>query len=189
MKTHFLISVFSFAAAAHLSAGPINIVHVGPRDVLKFEIDAAGDKLDFTLAHGANSGSFILPDKPSTLKGFIEEIPALEIPASAEPRIAVLAASGDAFNWRVFPAKPTPDKWSFRIINLSSEPATIGAGDEAVEIAAGAESERKVTGRSRIRVDIPDVLEAKYEGSEPCAVVAFLYRDGDEWKAVFMPDR
>lgn len=189
MKTHLIIAFISTAVATNLVAGGINIVHVGPRDVLKFAINAAGDTLDFTLAHGAYTGTFILPDKPSTLKGFVEEIPSLELPASEDSRIAALAASGEGFKWHLIPAKPTPDKWSFRIINLSAKTANITANREPLEIASGAQSDVKVTGKSQIRIKIPDTLDLSYEGSEPSAVIAFLYLEDETWKAAFVPDR
>lgn len=189
MRTAIFTTLLAAAACAKLSAGSINVVHVGPPDPLKFQVSANGATQEFTLAHGATTGSFVLPNAPSTIKGYIESVPSLKIPAADEPRIAVLTPSEDGFKWHLVQAKPEPDKWAFRIINLSSLPVGILGGNEPLEIPAQGEKAIEVTGKSKIRVNIPDSIDVAYDGSEPCAVVAFVYREGEKWKAVFVPER
>lgn len=190
MKIPLLIPLAAMLSAPSLVAGSINVVHAGPRDVLKFQVNAAGASQDFTLAHGAETGSFLLPDKPSTIKGFLEEIPSLDIPPSDQPRIAILAPAKTGFTWHLLPAKPSPDKWAFRVVNLAPVPATLSLGGETLEIPAGGETPVEATRKSEIRVKIPDLIDASYQGSEPTGVVAFLCRDDEEnWHAVFVPDR
>lgn len=190
MRNCLLIALLHLLVSHGLPAGGINVVHLGPRSVLKFEVSADGAKQDFTLAHGDDTGSFQLPDKDSVIKGFLEGIPSLEIPASEQPRIAVLAYSESDFKWHLHTAKPSPDKWAFRIINLAPIPAPVESAGEKIEIPAGGELPVSITRKSEIRVKMPELIEASYEGSEPSAVVAFLFRDEDgNWQARFLPDR
>lgn len=190
MKATLLTSLFCLASATGLLAGSINVVHLGPPDVLKFKVSAGDASQDFTLAHGANTGAFILPDeKPSRLEGFGEKIPSLEIPASEKPRIAVLAPSEEGFKWHLLEAKPEPEKWAFRMVNLSEFPANVVFRKDLVEIPAGGETAVDVTGKSQISVRIPNTVNLTYEGKEPCAVVALIYRSDGEWKATLIPDR
>jgi hypothetical protein len=189
MRTNLFISATCMIFAASALAGSLNVVHVGPKDVLKFKVSAGDAAQDFTLAHGANTGAFILPDKPSRIEGFNEAVPALEIPASEEARIAVLTPAEDGFKWHLFPAKPTEGKWALRIINLSEFPANVLSGKELMEIPVAGESAVDVTAKSQIRVSIPNTVNLTYGGNEPCAVVAFVYRTDNEWKAILIPDR
>ncbi len=189
MKQTLATSLAFLTTSAGLFAGGINIVHLGPRDPLKFQVSADGATQDITLAHGADTGSFILPDKPSSVEAFLDEDSSIDIPASEDPRIAVLAPDGKGFKWHLLPAKPTPDVWAFRIINLSSVPAEVTSGKEVLEIPAGGETAVEVTGKPQINVSIPDTFSLKYGGSEPCSVAALLYREDEEWKAILLPDR
>lgn len=188
-KNLLSISLCSLLVAASALAGTINVVHIGSQNPLKFQVSADGASQDFTLAYGSNTGPFFLPDAPSTIKGYVESISPLEIPAAEEPRIAVLAPTEDGTKWRLFQSKPTPDKWAFRIINLSSTPVSVLEGNDLLEIPAEGEKIFETKGKSTIRVNIPDSIDVKYDGSEACAVIAFVYRSGDEWKAVFIPER
>ncbi len=189
MKQLIISMILGAASVSSLSAGAINIVHLGPEAVLKFEVSAGDDKLDFTLAHSTFSGSFVLPDKATTLKAISEGIPALEIPASQEPRIAVLSPDKQGYKWHLIPAKPTPDKWAFRVYNLSSEPADIIAGEKPVTIPADTESVIDVTRRSMIKLSMGDSIDIETSEGEPCAVIGFLCRNQETWHAVLVPDR
>jgi len=189
MKTLLITAFTGITSSLGLLAGSINVVHVGPADVLKFEVSAGEASLDFTLAHGANTGSFVLPDKPATIKGFTEDVPTLDLPASENPRVAVLAPSEKGFKWHVIEGKPTDEKWAFRIINLSTEPASVMSGKEPLEIPAGGETAVAVTGKSQIHIKITDAVDLSYKGNEPSGVIAFVYRKGEDWEAVFIPDR
>ena len=39
-----------------------------------------------------------------------------------------------------------------------------------------------------MKLKIPDSKTFSYAGNEPVAVVAFVYRDADQWRTVFVPD-
>lgn len=190
MRKKNFIAILPLFAAQLLTAGSINVVHLGPQGVMKFEVSAGGSKQDFTLAHGDDTGPFQLPDKPAALKGFLEGIPSLDIPASEHPRIAVLSYSESAFKWHLIAAKSSPDKWAFRVINLSLLPATIESSGKKIEIPSGGESSLPVSRKSEIQVKMADLIDASYKGSEPSAVVALLYLDEDRnWQTLFLPDR
>ncbi|MEP2776771.1 MAG: hypothetical protein ABJQ29_11285 [Luteolibacter sp.] len=189
MKTQLITALSGFILSQSLPAGGINVVHAGPGDVVKFEVTAGDASMDFTLAAGANSGSFILPEEDATIKGFHEGIPDLEVPASEDPRIAILLPSGEGFAWHLVEAKPTDDKWAFRILNVSSEMANVVTNKELIEIPAGKEKAVEVSGKAQINLKIPSTVNLTYDGSEPTGVVAFVYREDDEWKAIFLPDR
>lgn len=190
MRRKTFIALLPFLACQLLTAGSINVVHLGPQGVMKFEVSADGAKQDFTLAHGDDTGPFQLPDKPAGLRGFHEGIPSLDIPPSEHARIAVLSYSETAFKWHLFAAKPSPDKWTFRVINLAPLPATIESAGGKIEIPSGGESAMPVSRKSEIRLKMNGLIDASYEGSEPSAVVALLYRDEEgNWHTRFLPDR
>ncbi len=189
MKKPLIIALLGFVSVTTLSAGAINVVHAGPKDVMKFEVTAGDATMDFTLAHGSDSGSFVLPDKKATIKGFLKGIPELEVPPSKNPRFAILAPSGTGYAWHLLDGKPSEDEWTFRIVNLSTDPANVNSANGLIEIPAGGEKALEVSAKAQISFKMPDTVDFSYDGSEPCGVVAFVYRDDDEWKAFFLPDR
>ena len=150
-----------------LKAGGIKVVHAGPNDVVKFEVEAGDASLDFTLAAGASSGSFTLPSEDAIIRGFHEGIPDLEVPSSEKPRIAIVIPSEDGYVWHLIPAEPTNGKWAFRIMNLSDATANVVSNKQLTEVSAGKEKFMKVSGRSQINLKIPDAISLSYKGSEP----------------------
>lgn len=188
MKTQLISAFASCVLTTALFGGGINVVQVGPKGVVKFEVTAGDASMDFTLAQGANSGSFILPDEDATIKGFQDGVPELEVPASKDPRIALLLPSEEGFTWKLIEAKPSEDKWAFRILNFSSEIANVVSNRELIEIPAGKEKVVEVSSSAQINLKIPSTIDLLHEGSEPMGVVAFIYREDDEWRALFLSD-
>lgn len=189
MKTAILAILLASPVCTPLTAGSINVIHLGPRDVLKFEVRAGEAAQDFTLSHGADSGPFFLPEKPVTLKGFVEEVPSLEIPVSEKPRIAILAPGEKGYSWHLLEAKPVPEKWAFRVVNLSPEEVEAQSGETTLKIPAGGETTVDVSKKPQISLRITDAVEVSYGGNEPCGVVAFIYRKDGQWHAICLPDR
>lgn len=189
MKTSIISTLLGFALAASLSAGGITIMNAGPDGILKFEVTAREAKMDFTLAQGSNSGSFVLPDEKATIKAYSEGIEELEVPPSEKPRFAILMPAKEGYTWHLFEAKPSGDTWAFRIVNLSADTGNVLSSKELIEIPAGQEKKLEVARKSQINLKIPSTVNLSYEGDEPCGVVAFVYRHEDEWKAFLLPDR
>ncbi|MGJ8643672.1 MAG: hypothetical protein ACSHX9_09710 [Luteolibacter sp.] len=189
MKTQIIIALVGLLSVPALLAGGINVLHAGPDGVVRFEVSAGEATMDFTLANGENSGSFVLPDEKATIKGYKKGIPDLEIPASKDPRIAVLVPSTEGFKWHLLGAKPSGEKWAFRIVNLSTDTAKALSNSELIEIPAGDEKTLDVSGKAQINLKIPNTINLSYEGGEPTGVVGFVYHENDEWRAIFLPDR
>lgn len=189
MKITIIAASFVAFTSTLLIAGSINVVHLGPQEDLKFEVSAGDASQDFELSNGADTGPFLLPAKPAKIKGFVEGIPALDIPVSENPRIAILIPDPEGFKWHLVTAKPTPEKWAFRIVNLSSEPVVAQSGDATLDIPAGEEIAVDVTEKNQLRVQISDMVDLAYTGNEPRGVVAFIYRKNDQWHAICLPDR
>lgn len=189
MKVFQFAVLFCATVCPELIAGSINVVHLGPTDVMKFEIRAGDATQDFTLPHGSDSGPFVLPDKPAAIKSFGEDIPSLEIPVSKNPRIALLIPGEEGFEWRLQEAKPSQEKWAFRIVNLAAEPAEAKSSDALLHVPGKGEISLDVSKKSQLNLQIADSVDLAYEGTEPRAVVAFIYREDGRWKAILLPDR
>lgn len=185
-----LAAAFFFASAAFCAAGVINVVHLGSPDVIRFEVSSAGTSQAFDLAHGGSSGGFVLPDnKPATLSLPNRKSKPLELPANGAPQIAVLISVDGGDIWKLIPGKPTVDKWSLRAINLGTEPVVIERETEPLEIAAGTTVEIPTKGKRDMAVRLKGAEQRAYDGEEPCAVIALIYRKGDAWQVLFVPDR
>ncbi|MFK7851254.1 MAG: hypothetical protein AB8D78_09775 [Akkermansiaceae bacterium] len=176
-------------ACSKLDAGSINVVHLGPGDVVKFEVRAGDAAQDFTLAHGADSGPFLLPEKPITIKCFVDGVPSLEVPLSEKPRIALLIPSAKGYEWRLQDALPSPEKWALRIVNLASEPVEVKSTNSIFKIPSGKEKVIKVSKQEDLKMKISDTVDLAYGGTEPRGIVAFVYQEQEKWRAVFLPDR
>lgn len=189
MKTSITSAFLGFVFPSVLSAGGINVMQAGPHGVVKIEVTAGEAKMDFTLAHGSDSGPFVLPDEKATIKAYLDGVEDLEVPPSKEPRFAILLPSKEGFTWHLLEAKPSEDKWAFRIVNLASDTANVICSKELVEIPVGKEKTLEVARKAQINLKIPTTVNLTYEGDEPSGVVAFVYRSEDEWKAFLLPDR
>jgi hypothetical protein len=182
--------ILPFAAlAATAIAGEINVVQLGPPDVIRMEITCAGTSQPVDLRHGGTTGGFVLPEKEAVITIPNHEIPSLTIPATASPNIAVLSPGPDGYRWTLIPGKPTAEKWAMRVVNLATEPAKLVQEGDPLEIKTEATTEIAIEDKAGMTVAIEGGGKFTYDGREPCAVVAFIYKKEGEWKVLFVPDR
>jgi hypothetical protein len=186
-----LRSAALFAAFASIAAaGVINVVHLGPPDVIRFEMKSGGASQAFDLAFGRSTGRFILPEKEDAVLSLPNrEVKDLTIPATTEPFIAVLTTVNDKDAWKLIPGKPTQGKWSLRIVNLGTKPAVIERASLPLEIAAGAIVKIPVEAKGDVAVHFKGSEKNAYDGKELSAIVAFLYEKDGSWQVLFVPDR
>lgn len=175
------------ALAAPAIAGDINIVQLGPPDAVTLEIACAGTKQNVDLPHGGSTGLFALPEKPAVIcPTGDDKIPSLNIPATAKTNIAVLSPGEKGYRWTLIPGNRTEEKWTLRAINLAAEPASLTSKNGLLEIKPDATQDLPANG---ISVRFEGGEKFSYDGSEPCAVVALIYRKDGEWQVLFVPDR
>lgn len=175
------------ALATSAFAGDINIVQLGPPDTVALEIACAGTKQNVELPHGGSTGLFALPEKPAVISPTGDDkIPSLNIPATAKTNIAVLSPDEKGYRWTLIPGKPTEEKWSLRAINLAAEPASITTKEGSMEIKPDATQDLP---SDRMSIRFEGGEKFSYDGSEPCAVIAIIYRKDDAWQVLFVPDR
>lgn len=178
------------AIASTAAAGVFNVVHLGPPDVIRFEIRSGGTSQAFDLAFGAATGRFILPEKEDAVLSLPNrEAKDLPIPATSGPNIAVLTRQEEKDAWKMIPGKPTEGKWSLRAVNLGTEQAVIERSGKPLEIASGATVEIPAEGKNAIAVTFKDGEKRSYDGKDPCAIIALIYRKDDAWQVLFVPDR
>jgi hypothetical protein len=178
------------AIASAATAGVINVIQLGSPDVVRFEVKCGDVSQPFELAHGGSTGRFVLPETEAAVLSLPNrETKSLSIPATKQPHIAVLTVEGDKDVWKLIPGKPTDDKWSLRAINISSEAAVFEKTGKPLEIAAGATVGIPVAEKEDIALQPKGGEMRAYDGREPCAVVALLYRKEGAWQVLFVPDR
>lgn len=177
------------ASALSTLAGGLNIVNLahGGDLVVKVEFDKTSQNLivkakDF-------SGAFGLPETKVKLTALMDKAEQIEIPATADSHLAILAKTADGYAWRLIPSKPTEGKWSLRIVNLSEMPLPVVLGNnETKELEPASDTSIPAEHKGQIRVKIPDSKSYTYKGDEPCAVVALVYRELEEWEVVFVSE-
>ena len=168
-------------------AGDLNIVQLGLPDPVGLQISCAGTKQNVELPHGGTTGNFVLPEKPALISSTGDDkIPSLKIPATAEINIAVLSPRTKGFRWTLIPGKPIEGRWTLRAFNLSTEPAKLTGMDGSLEIQPDATADLPTDGMS---VCFEGGKFFSYDGSEPCAIIALIYRKDGEWQVLFVPDR
>lgn len=175
------------ALAASAIAGDLHIVQLGPPDAVALEIACAGTKQNVDLPHGGSTGLFALPEKPAVISPKSDaKIPSLNIPATAKTNIAVLSPGEKGYRWTLIPGNRTEEKWTLRAINLAAEPASLTTKNGLLEIKPDATQDLPANG---ISVRFEGGGKFSYDDSEPCAVVALIYRKDGEWQVLFVPDR
>lgn len=175
------------ALAAPALAGDLNIVQLGPPEAVALEIACDGTKQNVDLPHGVSTGLFALPEKPAVISQMNDDnIPPLNIPATAKTNIAVLSPGEKGYRWTLIPGKPTEEKWTLRAINLAAEPASITTKEGSMEIKPDATQDLP---SDRMSIRFEGGEKFSYDGSEPCAVIAIIYRKDDAWQVLFVPDR
>jgi hypothetical protein len=180
--------LFPIMLATPLIAGELNIVHLGPPDSVKIEIQCAGAKQEVELPHGGSTGQFMLPVENATIRVPNTKIPDLPIAATEERKIAVLKPSADGYDWLLIPGKAS-EKWSLRAVNLTQTTASSLRDGTAVEIGPGTIVDIATKGKTGVSIQIDGGGEFTYKGSEPCAVVAFIHQADGKWKVLFVTDR
>jgi hypothetical protein len=172
-----------------LFGGTLNVVHLGPRKVLQFEVSVGDAEQSFALAHEGESGPFALPNRAATLSVSIHGVGSIALPVSEASRLAVLVPVEEGYRLELVEVEPVHDHWSFRIINLASAPVDLMAAGKPVKLAAQGRVKVPVSGRRQIRLEMGEKMDLSYEGSEARAVLALVYRSGDQWKGLMLPER
>lgn len=190
MNPILISSALLAAIATSATAGVINVIQLGSPDVIRFEVKCGAVSQPFDLAYGDSTGRFVLPETEAAVLSLPNrETKSLTIPATKQPHIAVLTVEGDKDVWKLIPGKPTDDKWSLRAINITPEAAVFESAGKPLEIAAGATVAIPVTQKEDITLKPKDGEMHAYDGREPCAVVALLFRKDGAWQVLFVPDR
>lgn len=183
---HISLSALFLTSAV---AGELNIIHLGPPEVIQLEISCDGTTQKMDLPHGGMTGKFILPNEDSTIRVSESEIPILTVEATANSHLAVLSKAAEGYRWSLLSGKPTNNKWALRTINLTDKPIILDRDDEALEIAPDSPTDLNTTGKSGMSVKIKGGESFTYKGSEPCAVVAIIYHKDDSFQVLFVTDR
>ena len=170
-------------------AGDLNIVPLGSPEAVSLEITCDGRIQNVDLPYGGTTGRFVLPEKVASIRLPNREIPAITIPATLDPYIAVLSSGKDGFRWTLIPGKPTKTKWALRATNLAAEPAKLTGKDGLLEIGLDVTAALPVKGKAGMSVRFEGGGKFSYAGSEPCAVVALIHRKDGELQVLFVPDR
>lgn len=190
MKARIIYLPFLLLATAMPAlAGGLNIVNLaqGGDLVVKVEFDKTSQNL--TVKPKDFSGAFGLPETKVKLTALMDNAEEIEIPATADSHLAILAKTAEGYSWRLVPSKPSEGKWSLRIINLSDMPLPVVlANNETRKLEPASDTSMPAKHQGQIRVKIPDSKSFTYDGDEACAVVALVYRELEEWKVLFVPE-
>lgn len=188
MKLANIILTF-IAGAACSVAGTLNVVQLGPPAEVKLEIKAGAAIQEFTLAHKATTGSFILPDKTAVLRTVGDKIPVQRIKPEESGRIAILHPAGELFAWRLVPSKPTPGKTSLRIINLMDRETSLKVGEKLVKAPPASDARVEGIEKAPFQVELEDDTKVDApEQEEPGALIGFLFMTGDKWHILLVSD-
>ncbi len=186
MKSSLIFWCVTVSSAFMCFAGPINILNLGPEDPIELHLNTGGKETSFNLSNGRTSGFFLLSEESNKIKVGNEEIPDLEVPPTTERSIAILYPTPGGYKWKIVTNHLNDEKWSFRIVNLAGKNVSISRNGELRELASASLTEIQVEGIKQIRIDVPDMIEATYEGRDPHPVTAVLYSEGEELKVIFV---
>ncbi len=177
------------AIAGSVSAGPLNVVQLGPAEEKNLEVKSGGLAQKFTLTFASETGPFLLPQKPAVLRTVGDKIKVLHIKPKKTGQIAVLHPKDDFFAWSLFDSKPSGKKTTLRVINLVKEDTTLMIARKPVEIKAESDTDITEVTRSPVRISFEEGgVPVTHEQEEPSAVVAFLYKSEAEWKIFYIND-
>lgn len=181
--TAYLVSIH-FVTAGGLNV--VNLVHGGDL-VVNVKFDSTNQNL--IVKSKEYSGSFGVPETEVTLATALEGATDLEVPANDDSFLAVFQSHEGGFKWSLVPSKPSEEKWALRIVNLSTLTLPILAdGDELLELKPESDTAQTVENKGDIRLKIDKAETFTYKGNDPCAVVALVYRETEQWKVVFVPE-
>ncbi len=170
-------------------AGSLNVIHLGPPQEINLEVTSGDNAQKFTLAYQSASGPFILPNKKSSLHTIGDQLKGLDIGAKKTGRIAVLYPKADTYGWRLYDSKPTFKKASLRVINLTAEAAILTIAGKKVKIEPDAETAIEEVNKFPIRIMFEDrKKQDPHLQEEPSAVIAFIYKNKDEWRLFYVND-
>jgi len=175
-------------SATPLFAGELNIVHLGPPEHVRVKIACDGTEQEVELAHGGTTGQFILPEKEATIRLPGTQMPELRIPGNTAKHVAILRPAAEGFRWLLIDGKPTNEKWSMRVINLTGEAIVIARDEERLEVMPDTPTVIPVAAKKDVAIQIVDGVESTYQGSEPSAVLALVHRKGDGLDVLFVVD-
>lgn len=186
MKNHpWLLSLLALIPA---HAGNINIVHLGANEDLTLQIKCQGKSQEIVLKHGADSGTFIVPNKPATIHVEQKKGKDLTVDTAKTGKIVVLFEEKGDCKWQSIESKPVEGKNSLRIVNLSTEKASVAVGDQEIAIEPKEEKDAGIINGPSIAVKIEGQKKHSISPEEPGAHIALLYKDGDTWNVRFVSD-
>lgn len=178
----------SFALAATLHAGSINLVNLLARDTTRFAFNQGDSAETIELRTGSFSGKF--------LSNVDTSIRCIEVPDSKTTItpdqghvIVIFHQTEEKPQWRVIPSKPTENQLSLRILNLGTDAVTVHLGDEELRIDADAIHEVESPQGRRLTLSIPDSeLRETFDPAEPSAGLAILTHKDGSWQITIIPD-
>lgn len=188
MKTPTVIPFLLTIAAGHLLAGNLNVINLSDASPLGLILSAKDGNKALTVESKTSSGPFKLGDDPVVLKTLANEPSDLEIPASQDPRIAILYPAGETAKWKLLPSKATEEKWSLRVVNLMGVPVVFSYSGNEISLENDREIEIKVADKRSVGLSLSAGGFQAYPHREPCAVIAFLTKEGDKTIVTFVPD-
>ena len=186
MKNHPWILCLFALIPAH--AGNLNIVHLGANEDLTLQIKCQGKSQEIVLKHGADSGTFIVPNKPATIHVEEKKGKDLTVDTAKTGKIVVLFEEKGDCKWQSIESKPVEGKNSLRIVNLSTEKASIAVGDQEIAIEPKEEKDAGIINGPSIAVKIEGQKKHSISPEDPGAHIALLYKDGETWNVRFVSD-
>lgn len=186
MKKHPWILCLFALIPAH--AGNLNIVHLGAEEDFTLQIKCQGKSQEIVLKYGADSGSFIVPNKPATIHVEEKKYKDLTIDTAKTGKIVVLFEEKDECKWQSIKSKPVEGKNSLRIVNLSTEKASVAVGDQEIVIESKEEKDAGIINGASIALKIEGQKKHSISPEEPGAHIALLYKNGEKWNVRFVAD-
>lgn len=188
MRSATIIPLLLLLAAHHLHAGNLNVINLSDEAPLEVILSSETADKPFTVGKQSSSGPFKLKGTLHVLKTRLEDLPDVEIPCTPEHCIAILFPAAETVQWRLLSSKAEDEKWSFRVINLTGGPAVFSHSEKEIPLENDEEVRLEVAHKSKIGITLPNGEFQPYPHREPCAVIAFLTKDGEETIVTFVAD-
>lgn len=191
MKTRpLLLPLLATALAALLpaTAGNLNIINLTPHAPLELLLSHPSTQHSLAVQTHSSSRPFKLEATPATLTPTAEGLPALIIPSSEDPRLAILFPQKDTAAWKLIPSEPSRNAWTLRLINLTGETIPFTHLGEPAEIAKGKTLKLETRHQKDIALTLPGGETTTYPYGEPCSVIAFLTETEGKITLTFIAD-
>lgn len=188
MRRSIIISLFIILTAHLTHAGNLNVINLTSEEPLQLALKREDGESPFSVEAHSSSGPFKLKNVSATLKTVSEDLPDLEIPKADGNRVAVLFPKGNAFEWHIYDSESKVDKWSFRVINLTTEAIDFSHQGKDLNIKEGEKIQIDVTGKKDLAFILDGGEQHIYRHVEPCAVIAFITKSEDKMIVTFIPD-